>query len=103
MSRASLLHLRPPLGGHGNIRARAIGPKILQFGWQQVPDVLDLAFTEAKREYRENTSSRQLGIHVIRTLELLGDSLQKFVSVANSERLATRIPAFVVQAADQNW
>src|SRR5688500_15238602 len=76
------------------------GPELAQRGRQRVLDVLDLALADAPGQHAEDGAGDHVGIEVAR--ELLGDPDQEGLRPPLLDRLAGRVPALVVEAADQH-
>src|SRR6267378_3548459 len=67
---------------------------------QHLFDVLDLSLADVRGEHREDGAGHRLRIDIVRQLQ--GDAGQETLETALAHRLARRIPAFVVEAADQH-
>ena len=60
-------------------------------------DVLDLSFGDTLFQHHEDCTGNPLRIDAVIAPELLLDAGQELLFMAYSQRLASRIPAFVVQ------
>src|SRR3954451_13475651 len=77
-------------------------PQIPHLSRQYMLDVLDLSFADTVCKHREDCPSHPLGIDTFIAPELLLDPSQELLFMPLFQRLASRIPAFVVEATDQH-